>query len=132
MRCWTFSNSLFGFTFFRFEGCDTGFGHELAIHLDKLGYRVFAGCLLPKGRGAKTLQDVCSRRLTIMGLNVTRECDVDESFLFIRANLCGDSEYMTLSEACMMWPIVKINPCLLFRAVGPRQQCRYKSCTGEI
>ena len=28
-------------------GCDTGFGHDLAIKLDKLGFTVFAGCLVP-------------------------------------------------------------------------------------
>ncbi len=27
-------------------GCDSGFGHELAKHLHKLGFTVFAGCLL--------------------------------------------------------------------------------------
>lgn len=27
-------------------GCDTGFGHALAKHLHKLGFTVFAGCLL--------------------------------------------------------------------------------------
>ncbi len=29
------------------SGCDTGFGHLLAVKLDKLEYRVFAGCLFP-------------------------------------------------------------------------------------
>ena len=28
-------------------GCDTGFGHGLAVTLDRIGYRVFAGCLFP-------------------------------------------------------------------------------------
>lgn len=27
-------------------GCDSGFGHALAKHLHKLGFTVFAGCLL--------------------------------------------------------------------------------------
>lgn len=27
-------------------GCDTGFGYALAKHLHKLGFTVFAGCLL--------------------------------------------------------------------------------------
>lgn len=27
-------------------GCDCGFGHALAKHLHKLGFTVFAGCLL--------------------------------------------------------------------------------------
>ena len=29
------------------SGCDTGFGHDLAVRLDKLGFTVFAGCLVP-------------------------------------------------------------------------------------
>ena len=28
-------------------GCDTGFGHGLAHRLDRLGFKVFAGCLAP-------------------------------------------------------------------------------------
>ncbi|XP_071953893.1 D-beta-hydroxybutyrate dehydrogenase, mitochondrial-like isoform X2 [Antedon mediterranea] len=28
-------------------GCDTGFGHSLALRLDQLGYLVYAGCLFP-------------------------------------------------------------------------------------
>lgn len=27
-------------------GCDSGFGHALAKHLHKLGFMIFAGCLL--------------------------------------------------------------------------------------
>ena len=28
-------------------GCDTGFGRELACRLDALGFKVYAGCLMP-------------------------------------------------------------------------------------
>jgi len=31
------------------SGCDTGFGHGLALRLDKLGMRVYAGCVTEKG-----------------------------------------------------------------------------------
>ena len=30
-------------------GCDSGFGHELAKHLDAIGCHVFAGCFTEKG-----------------------------------------------------------------------------------
>jgi NAD(P)-dependent dehydrogenase (short-subunit alcohol dehydrogenase family) len=32
------------------SGCDTGFGHSLAISLDNQGYRVFAACLTQQGK----------------------------------------------------------------------------------
>ena len=34
-------------------GCDTGIGHELARHLDFLGFHVFAGCLDTSSEGAQ-------------------------------------------------------------------------------
>ncbi len=40
-----------------FSGCDSGFGFEVAKHLTKLGFKVFAGCLRKKqgGPGVKEL-----------------------------------------------------------------------------
>ena len=39
------------------SGCDSGFGLELAKHLARLGFKVYAGCLRKKqgGPGVKEL-----------------------------------------------------------------------------
>eukprot|EP00079_Xenopus_tropicalis_P010281 XP_002934996.1 PREDICTED: estradiol 17-beta-dehydrogenase 2 [Xenopus tropicalis] len=52
-------------------GCDSGFGHALAKHLDKLGVHVFAGVLDKKGPGAEELKRVCSTHLCLIQLNIT-------------------------------------------------------------
>jgi len=60
-------------------GCDTGFGHQLAIETDKLGFHVFAGVLFPDGVGAKKLQSICSKRLKIVKMDVTNFEEVSEA-----------------------------------------------------
>lgn len=54
-------------------GCDTGFGHALALHLHKLGFRVFAGCLQDSSQGAHTLRKVGSSRLHVLHLDITNQ-----------------------------------------------------------
>ncbi|XP_066036459.1 D-beta-hydroxybutyrate dehydrogenase, mitochondrial-like [Chamaea fasciata] len=59
-------------------GCDSGFGHLLALRLHRLGFTVFAGCLCPGGDGARRLQREAggAGRLRVLRLDVTRACDV--------------------------------------------------------
>ncbi|XP_075004295.1 D-beta-hydroxybutyrate dehydrogenase, mitochondrial-like isoform X2 [Calonectris borealis] len=60
-------------------GCDSGFGHLLALRLHRLGFTVFAGCLCPGGEGARRLQREAaagSGRLRVLRLDVTRARDV--------------------------------------------------------
>uniref|UniRef100_A0A3B5MSZ2 Uncharacterized protein n=1 Tax=Xiphophorus couchianus TaxID=32473 RepID=A0A3B5MSZ2_9TELE len=49
-------------------GCDTGFGNLLARHLDKIGFRVIAGCYTEKGE--EELKKACSRNLITTHLDV--------------------------------------------------------------
>lgn len=51
-------------------GCDSGFGNNLAKHLDKLGFRVIAGCYTESGETA--LRKLSSDRLTAVSLDVTK------------------------------------------------------------
>ena len=37
-------------------GCDSGIGHELAKHLDSIGFYVFAACLDTSSEGAQRLR----------------------------------------------------------------------------
>ncbi|XP_049583876.1 retinol dehydrogenase 7 [Syngnathus scovelli] len=55
-------------------GCDTGFGHLLAKHLDKLGFRVIAGCYTEKGEDE--LKKTSSDRLIALHLDVTDSASV--------------------------------------------------------
>ncbi|NWH66179.1 BDH protein, partial [Geococcyx californianus] len=58
-------------------GCDSGFGHLLALRLHRLGFTVFAGCLCPGGDGARRLRrEAGSGRLRVLRLDVTRQRDV--------------------------------------------------------
>ncbi len=50
-------------------GCDTGFGYELALSLDKLGCHMIATCLTPEGM--TRLQEVMSSGHMILQMDVT-------------------------------------------------------------
>jgi len=50
-------------------GCDSGFGHHLAIHLDSLGLHVVATCLTEEG--CATLKEKGSQRMTVLRMDVT-------------------------------------------------------------
>ena len=63
------------------KGCDTGFGLILAKHLHKLGFKVFAGCLLKDkdGEGGQELQKIDSPNLVVLQLDVTEQSDWDKA-----------------------------------------------------
>ncbi|XP_068931459.1 short-chain dehydrogenase/reductase family 9C member 7-like [Petaurus breviceps papuanus] len=97
-------------------GCDTGFGHSLALRLFHLGFTVFATCLFPDGEGAQRLRreagDSC--RLHVFKLDVTQDQDVADAkdFLLKRLpekglwglvnnaglGLCGEMEWIPFDE----------------------------------
>ncbi|XP_074641610.1 D-beta-hydroxybutyrate dehydrogenase, mitochondrial-like [Tubulanus polymorphus] len=94
-------------------GCDTGFGHDIAIELDKLGCIVYAGCLFPEGKGATELSSTCSKRLRVMPLDVTSDESVKSAIECIKlnepdglwavlnnagVNYSGDAELTSISE----------------------------------
>lgn len=64
-------------------GCDTGFGNVLARHLDKLGYRVIAGCYT--GNGEDEMRKSASNRLTTIQLDVSDSQSVMKAAFFIKA-----------------------------------------------
>ncbi|XP_072253187.1 dehydrogenase/reductase SDR family member 9 isoform X2 [Leuresthes tenuis] len=63
-------------------GCDSGFGNNLAKHLDKLGFRVIAGCYTEKGEDE--LKKISSDRLTTVALDVTNTESVSKAAAFIK------------------------------------------------
>lgn len=68
-------------------GCDTGIGHELARHLDGLGYHVFAGCLNTGSEGAQRLRVECSPFLRLVNMDVTKEDHVKHAMEYVAENL---------------------------------------------
>lgn len=70
-------------------GCDSGFGHALAKHLHKLGFTVFAGCLLKDkgGEGATELQAMHSDRMKVVQLDVCSDEQVNQAVDYVKANL---------------------------------------------
>ncbi|XP_064614326.1 retinol dehydrogenase 16-like [Liolophura sinensis] len=66
-------------------GCDTGFGRHLALQLDKVGFRVVAGCLTEKGQSE--LRKEASRRLVPVSLDVTNETSILEARNFVEGCL---------------------------------------------
>ncbi|XP_042889688.1 D-beta-hydroxybutyrate dehydrogenase, mitochondrial-like [Penaeus japonicus] len=73
-------------------GCDSGFGHEIALKLDKLGFRVFAGCLLADagGEGAKDLRKKGSERLHVLQMDVTSSEQLDKALEVVEKLLPDD------------------------------------------
>lgn len=70
-------------------GCDSGFGNSLARRLDKLGFLVFAGCLVPDRGGARKLEEDSEGRIKVVELNVTDDYHVRGAVRFVKDNL-GD------------------------------------------
>lgn len=59
-------------------GCDTGFGRETAVRLDRMGIHVLATCLTEEG--AKALKSVTSERLKTFVMNVTDGRQIEDVF----------------------------------------------------
>ncbi|CAF4107323.1 unnamed protein product [Adineta steineri] len=64
------------------SGCDTGFGHALAIELDKQGYHVLAGVYNPDNEEHVASQ--LSSRSTAFCLDITREEEIDAAYKMVK------------------------------------------------
>ncbi|UJR32206.1 hypothetical protein I4U23_019671 [Adineta vaga] len=63
------------------SGCDTGFGHGLALELDKQGFNVLAGIYNPNNE--ETLTKLLSPRATVFKLDITKQEDIDAAYELI-------------------------------------------------
>jgi NAD(P)-dependent dehydrogenase (short-subunit alcohol dehydrogenase family) len=63
------------------SGCDTGFGHGLAIELDHQGFNVLAGIYDPNNQDSLTKR--LSSRTTVFKLDITRQEDIDAAYEMI-------------------------------------------------
>ena len=69
-------------------GCDSGFGHAIALDLKKAGFHVFACCFDPEGEGGKSLVSrTQGRNLTVIPLDVTKEDSVKKCYEVVHSFL---------------------------------------------
>jgi NADP-dependent 3-hydroxy acid dehydrogenase YdfG len=64
------------------SGCDTGFGHALAIELDKQGFNVLAGVFLPDN--VTSLKNKLSPKATVFRLDITKQEDIDAAYDLVK------------------------------------------------
>jgi NAD(P)-dependent dehydrogenase (short-subunit alcohol dehydrogenase family) len=65
------------------SGCDTGFGHSLAIELDNQGFHVLAGVYNVHNK--QTLTSQLSSRATVFVLDITCQQDIDAVFALVKS-----------------------------------------------
>ncbi|KAF3706005.1 Estradiol 17-beta-dehydrogenase 2 [Channa argus] len=71
-------------------GCDSGFGHALAILLSDMRVKVFAGVLDVNGAGAQQLRERGSENLQVLQLDVTDSSQIETARRYICAQV-GDA-----------------------------------------
>ena len=71
------------------SGCDSGFGNELAMSLNRIGFFTIATCLDVNGDGAKQLKEraIFPDRLMTIEVDVTNDSQIDHSFTEIADTL---------------------------------------------
>ncbi|XP_069951308.1 D-beta-hydroxybutyrate dehydrogenase, mitochondrial isoform X2 [Cherax quadricarinatus] len=89
-------------------GCDSGFGNALALHLDKLGFRVFAGCLKTGGTGADYLRRKGSSKLHVIQMDITSQKQLEKAAQEIKVLLPeGEGVWGLVNNAgvCTLGPV---------------------------
>ena len=64
------------------SGCDTGFGHGLALELDKRGFNVFAGVFDTNSQ--LSLQKKLSPRATVFCLDITQPSQIEAAYQLVK------------------------------------------------
>lgn len=70
-------------------GCDSGFGREMAIRLDKMGVHVLATCLTKEGE--QSLRSVTSDKLKTFQMDVTNSQQIKDVYEEVKRQIPGDS-----------------------------------------
>ncbi|XP_052760123.1 D-beta-hydroxybutyrate dehydrogenase, mitochondrial-like [Mya arenaria] len=86
-------------------GCDTGFGHQIALRLHNQGFTVFAGCLFPQGDGARAFRDRKCARLQVLHLDVTKDDHVKEALKAIKKKLPANGLWAILNNAAINYMV---------------------------
>jgi 11-cis-retinol dehydrogenase len=64
------------------SGCDTGFGHTLAVELDKQGFHIFAGVF--DSSSESSLRATLSQRAVVFRLDINRQEDIDAALALVQ------------------------------------------------
>lgn len=84
-------------------GCDTGFGHATALHLNRIGFSVFAGCLFPDREGGSRLQRECKypNKMRVVKFDVRSDSDIKKTYHVINkhVNETGENLYAMVNNA---------------------------------
>jgi NAD(P)-dependent dehydrogenase (short-subunit alcohol dehydrogenase family) len=64
------------------SGCDSGFGHGLAIELDKQGFHVLAGVYIPENE--ESLGNTLTSRATVFHLDIICQVDIDAAYELVK------------------------------------------------
>ncbi|KAJ9580149.1 hypothetical protein L9F63_004222, partial [Diploptera punctata] len=68
-------------------GCDSGFGYDLALRLERMGAVVFAGCLNTEQGGGKDLKKMNLKNLHAIQFNVISESDLSIAVEYVNKHL---------------------------------------------
>ncbi|CAG5124166.1 unnamed protein product [Candidula unifasciata] len=91
-------------------GCDSGFGRELVLRLDKLGFPVFAACYTDEGR--QTLTQVCSSRVQVIPFDVTKEESIQAALDTVRQKLPSETSlWAVVNNAGVIGQVVAAEIC---------------------
>ncbi|GAB1598601.1 retinol dehydrogenase 7-like [Argonauta hians] len=80
-------------------GCDTGFGHELAVKLDKTGFIVYACCLFSGGPDAKQLREKLSAKSKIIQLDVVSDEQTERAVKEVKSDLGSNALWAVVNNA---------------------------------
>uniref|UniRef100_A0A672G114 Hydroxysteroid (17-beta) dehydrogenase 2 n=2 Tax=Salarias fasciatus TaxID=181472 RepID=A0A672G114_SALFA len=80
-------------------GCDSGFGHALAVTLSQRGLTVFAGVLDADGDGARRLRDRRCDRLQVLQLDVTDQRQVEAARSYVGARVADAGLWALVNNA---------------------------------
>jgi len=135
-------------------GCDTGIGHEIARHLDLIGFKVFAGCLDTSSEGAQRLRVEASPRLSLVNMDVRSEEHVRQAVRFMEENMpqgeeglyglinnagvcvCGEFDWQTIAQmetqvdVNLMGPLRVTKQCLPLLKAGQGRVVNVSSVAG--
>ncbi|XP_076989778.1 17-beta-hydroxysteroid dehydrogenase type 2 [Tamandua tetradactyla] len=80
-------------------GGDSGFGHALSKYLDQLGFTVFTGVLNEKGSGAEELRRTCSKRLSVLQLDITDPAQIKDAYRKVVEKVQGKGLWALINNA---------------------------------
>jgi len=79
-------------------GCDSGFGHALAVRLSAAGLKVFAAVLDVHGTGAQRLRARALENLHVLQLDVTDSSQAQTVFRYICSQVADTGETLETSD----------------------------------